>query len=580
MKCAFSILLFLGFAHCSLQAASEHPVRQAQDKPNVILILSDDQGIGDFGIHGNPIVQTPFIDQMARNSASLSRFYVNAVCSPTRASLMTGRWSYRTGVTDTFKGRSIMNTEETTIAEALKAAGYATGLFGKWHLGDVYPYRPMDQGFETCIYHRGGGLGQPSEPLGADERYTNPVLFRNGIQFTAEGFCCDIYFTEAIHFIKDAKEKNKPFFAYIASNTPHSPFHDVPQKWLSYYQRLNLENNRFPQDEGHPISGKDDLDTRARIYAMVSNLDENVGRLFGELDELGLTENTVVIYLCDNGPNGHRYVKGFKGRKSNAWEGGVRSPFWAHWPEGFKGGTVSDVLSAHVDVFPTLLDLCGVERPEGFPLDGRSILGHLTGQKKESEDRTLILQSHRGEEPEAWRNATVITPQWKLVSNGGSNERQLFDLLKDPFALNNVIADFPDIRRELESRYDKWLAEMRRINPMDLPLFVGTAHEHETVLTNQDAKEIDEKTRAGEWRLKVTESGIYRIGFSDKTFDGPVTVDLLIDNQRVSTRSVPGLKERYEFDPVKLEEGRKTLRVVRRDAESRFLHVYVSKQGR
>ena len=176
--------------------------RVSNSPPNVILIMSDDQGIGDFGITGNPIVQTPFIDKMARNSASLNRFYVNAVCSPTRSSLMTGRWSYRTGVTDTFKGRSIMSSEETTIAEVLKEAGYATALFGKWHLGDTYPYRPMEQGFETAIYHRGGGLAQPSEPIEADRRFTDPVLFRNGEQYTAEGFCCDVYFSEAIEFIK------------------------------------------------------------------------------------------------------------------------------------------------------------------------------------------------------------------------------------------------------------------------------------------------------------------------------------------------------------------------------------------
>lgn len=570
--------LFLGLINLLVLSTTFAVENSAtQDSPNVILIMSDDQGIGDFGINGNPIVQTPFIDQMARNSASMSRFYVNAVCSPTRASLMTGRWSYRTGVTDTFKGRSIMNAEETTIAEALKTAGYATGLFGKWHLGDTYPYRPMDQGFETCVYHRGGGLGQPSEPLGADERYTNPVLFRNGVQYTAEGYCCDIYFSEAIDFIEESKEKKKPFFAYIASNTPHGPYHDVPQKWLSYYKGLNLENDQFPQEDGHPITGNDDLDTRARIFAMVSNLDENVGRLFGELDRLELTENTLVIYMCDNGPNGNRYVNGFKGRKSNAWEGGVRSPFWAHWPRGFKAGTISNALSAHVDVYPTILELCNVDPPDGFPLDGRSMLGYLTGQKMDGSDRTLILQSHRGEEPEAWENATLITSRWKLVNNGKPGDQQLFDLSNDPFALDNVVGDFPAVQEELGNRYDAWLLEMRNINPMDLPLYVGTEYEEETVLTNQDAKEVEGETRLNEWRLQVAETGTYRIGFSDKSFSGPIAVDLLVDNELVATQSIPGLKERYSFGLVDLKEGRRTLRAVRRDGESRFLHVYISK---
>ncbi|MCB1122174.1 MAG: arylsulfatase, partial [Verrucomicrobiae bacterium] len=453
---------------------------------NVILIMSDDQGIGDFGVNGNPIVQTPFIDALAKDSVTMSRFYVNAVCSPTRSSLMTGRWNYRTGVTDTFKGRSIMNADETTIAEVLRDAGYSTGIFGKWHLGDVYPYRPMDQGFETAIYHRGGGLGQPSEPIDADRRYTNPVLFRNGEQFTAEGFCCDVYFSEAMDFIKNAQSKDKPFFAYIASNTPHSPFHDVPEKWLNYYKGLNLDNGQFPQEPGHPIRGEDDLDDRARVYAMVSNLDENVERLFGFLDEMQLTENTLVIYMCDNGPNGNRYVAGFRGRKSNAWEGGVRSPFWAHWPKVLKPGTRSDVLSAHVDVFPTILEACGVAMPKGLKIDGRSMLNFLKGATGEPEDRTVILQSHRGERPEPWENATVLTQRWKLVNNGKPGKHELFDLSKDPFALNDVIEKYPEVRSDLEARYDTWITEMRRINPMDLPLYVGTEFEPETVLTTQD----------------------------------------------------------------------------------------------
>lgn len=571
---AFCGLLWIPFGGL----AQENNEPTSSDPPNVILILSDDQGIGDFGINGNPVVQTPFIDRMARNSASMNRFYVNAVCSPTRASLMTGRWSYRTGVTDTFKGRSIMNFEETTVAEILKEAGYATGLFGKWHLGDVYPYRPMEQGFETAVYHRGGGLGQPSEPAGADARYTNPVLFRNGVQFTAEGYCCDVYFSEAIDFIKASRNDEKPFFVYIASNTPHGPYHDVPEKWLNYYKALDLENSRFPQERGHPIGGNDDLDTRASIYAMVSNLDENVGRLFGALEQMNLVENSLVIYMCDNGPNGNRYVTGFKGRKSNAYEGGIRSPFWAHWPKALNAGTVSDALSAHVDLLPTVLEACGVGLPEGLSVDGRSMLGYLKGEQGEPDDRTVLLQSHRGEKPEIWENATVITQRWKLVNNGKPGNLELFDLSKDPFALDNVISQFPDVRRELEEEYHHWIEQMRDVNPMDLPLFVGSEHEPETVLTNQDLNEIDGKgsDRKGEWRLKVLESGAYLISFSDKAITAPVTADLHIDDERVATLTSHEARERYSFGPVLLKEGMRTLSVTPHHRDNRHLHVFIS----
>jgi len=243
-------------------------------RPNVIIMMTDDQGCGDFGVVGNPVIRTPNLDAMARRSAEMTRFYVSPVCSPTRASLMTGRWNYRTGVADTWLGRSTMHGDEVTVAEALREAGYATGMSGKWHLGDCYPYRPMDQGFDVAVYHRGGGLAQPSEPLANKGRYTDPVLFRNGKQFKAKGYCTDVYFSEAISWITRQRKAGKPFLAYIATNAPHAPFGDVPKKWLDYYTKKNLANNRYPQEAGHRIPGRSNLANRARIFAMISNIDD------------------------------------------------------------------------------------------------------------------------------------------------------------------------------------------------------------------------------------------------------------------------------------------------------------------
>ena len=258
----------------------------AQKQPNVIIMITDDQGYGDFGIKGNPLIKTPNLDAMAKRSFEMNRYYVNAVCSPTRASLMTGRNAYRTGITDTFKGRSIMRAEEVTLAEILKDAGYSTGLFGKWHLGDNYPFRPMDQGFDHAIYHLGGGLGQPSEPKENKRRYTDAILFENGKKVQTKGFCCDVYFDEAIDWFKQQNKAGKPFFAYIASNTPHSPYHDVPQGWLDYYSKIDLHPRNFPQTKGHPIPEKGfNQDTVARVFAMVSNIDDNVGKLFNSLEK-------------------------------------------------------------------------------------------------------------------------------------------------------------------------------------------------------------------------------------------------------------------------------------------------------
>ena len=404
------------------------------ETPNIILMITDDQGYGDFGVKGNHLIKTPHIDAMAGRSFEMTRFYVNAVCSPTRASLMTGRSSYRTGVTDTFKGRSIMRTEEFTLAEMLKERGYATGLFGKWHLGDNYPFRAMDQGFETALYHKGGGLGQPSEPLENGRRYTDPILFLNGIQTSYKGYCCDVYFEEAIKWFTKQHKNNKPFFAYIATNTPHSPFHDVPENWYNYYKNKDLGKANFKQDKGHKIAGDDDNDRTARIYAMVSNIDDNVGKVFYALKKLKITRNTIVIYMSDNGPHGDRYVGGFRGKKSMSTEGGLRSPIWIQWTGKFKAGGKSDLITAHFDFMPTIAELIGVKMPGDKAIDGKSILPTLMGKAQKWDDRKIILQSHRGTKVQRLVNAAVISQNWKLMTDP-NGKAELYNMKDDPFAL-------------------------------------------------------------------------------------------------------------------------------------------------
>lgn len=307
-------------------------------RPNVVLIMTDDQGYGDLGVHGNPIVRTPNIDAMAKKSAILPNFYVSPVCTPTRAALMTGRYNYRTRAIDTFRGRAMMDTEDVTIAELLKAAGYATGIFGKWHLGDCYPMRAIDQGFEVSLVHRGGGLGQPSDPPGAEDKYTDPVLFRNGTAEQAKGYCTDVYFTEGMNWAGQAAAAGKPFFLYLPTNCPHGPFDDVPPKEYAYYKQQTISANRFPKNAGNPIPRNMDADTQARVYAMIENIDQNVGRLLKWLDEQKLTDNTLVIFMTDNGRATPGYNAGLRGNKSTVYEGGLRSPFFACWPGKLQPG--------------------------------------------------------------------------------------------------------------------------------------------------------------------------------------------------------------------------------------------------
>ena len=298
----------------------------AQSRPNVVLVMTDDQGIGDFSHAGHGVLETPNLDLLAASSPKVARFYVSPVCSPTRASLLTGRYNYRTRVVDTWIGRSMMEPEEVTLAEILGAAGYATGIFGKWHLGDCYPLRPIDQGFEEALVHRGGGLAQPSEPPANERRYTDAILVHNGVEVETEGYCTDVYFDAALEFIDESLEAERPFFAYVATNAPHDPFHDVPPELYAKYAGRELEPT---------LRGKSDkVDREARICAMVENIDQGVGRLLEHLEELGIADDTIVVFLNDNGPLWGRFTKGLRGHKTGVYEGGIRAPLFVRWPGG------------------------------------------------------------------------------------------------------------------------------------------------------------------------------------------------------------------------------------------------------
>ena len=263
-------------------------------KPNIVIILTDDQGFGELGVTGNPIVRTPHIDRFAAQSVSLMNFHVMPVCSPTRACLMTGRYNYRTGVTDTFLGRSLMHPDETTLAQMLAAGGYRTGIFGKWHLGDNYPMRAMDKGFNETLVLNGGGLAQPGDPPDPeDERgaYFNATLRHNGAWVKTDGYVSDVITAAAIQFIE--KKSDKPFFVYLPFNCPHAP-HQVPPEYREHYSGKNFSATAFPIF-GHPMAAKNDPDDLARVYGMIENIDDNVGRLLAKLDELRLADNTIVI---------------------------------------------------------------------------------------------------------------------------------------------------------------------------------------------------------------------------------------------------------------------------------------------
>ncbi len=504
----------------------------ADDKPNIVLIMTDDQGYADLSIMGNPVLETPHIDSLARDGASMDTFYVSPVCSPTRASLMTGRYNYRTRLVDTWKGRSMMEPEEFTIAEALGEAGYKTGIFGKWHLGDNYPMRATDQGFQEALIHLGGGLGQPSEPRENNRRYTDPILFRNNIQVQTKGYCTDVYFDGAIDFIDQSVSAKKPFFTYIATNAPHSPYHDVPEALYQKYKNKDLTPVLLGNTE--------DADTVARVFAMDENIDQNVGKLLAHLKAKNIEENTIVIFMVDNGPNTRRYIGLSRGKKNEVHDGGIRSPFFMRWPAQLKAGARSDRIAAHIDVMPTLLEAAQVSLPADHPFDGRSILPLLKGENPNWPDRSLVLQIHRGDQPTPLHHIAVREQRWKLVHpTGFANERmpadiplELYDMEADPGETNNLYESRPEIAKRLMQSYERWFTDVSSTRPDNYTpprIILGTENETRTTLSTQDRRVTES---GGEWLLEFQGDHTYDVEFLWKEPVENLTLELQIGTQR------------------------------------------------
>lgn len=408
-------------------------------QPNVLLIMTDDQGYGDVASHGNPIIKTPRQDQLAAEGARLDHFFVSPVCAPTRASLLTGRYSLRTGVHGVTRGYENMRSEEITLAEVLQPAGYATGCFGKWHNGRHAPNHPNGQGFEEFIGFCGGHWNT----------YFDAPLQHNGSKFTSQGYIADAITDAALAFMKREQGK-RPWFCYVAYNTPHSPWR-MPDKYWEMYDGLQLDAKAHS------------------AYAMVSNLDWNLGRLLDALEGLNATRDTVVIFLSDNGANSDRYNAGMKGRKASVDEGGTRVPCFIRWPGRIKAGTRIQPIAFHLDILPTLGELCHVELDEGHRsrLDGRSLVPLLMPSSDTNwPDRVFFTDRFRwGQRIENIRGA-VRTERWRATR---SNRRwQLYDMRQDPGQTQDVASQFPDVVVSLAAQFDTWLADVTQA-PLEWP---------------------------------------------------------------------------------------------------------------
>jgi len=408
---------------------------QAAEKPNVVIVITDDQGYGDLSCHGNPELKTPMIDALHAESVRLTDYHVSPTCSPTRSAFLTGHWTNRTGVWHTIMGRSMLRENEVTIGQIFKDGGYATGMFGKWHLGDNHPYRPEDRGFTEVMRHGGGGVGQT--PDFWDNAYFDGSYWHNGTPEPVKGFCTDVFFDYAKRFIKEQKEADKPFLAYIATNAPHGPMHS-PAEYSQHYEK-------------HGVGV-------ANFYGMIANIDDNVGQMRQFLDDEGLTENTIFIFTTDNGSSSGAKVfnAGMRGQKGSEYDGGHRVPFFVHWPAGkMTGGRDINQITAHVDIVPTLIDLCDVPAPKEVKFDGVSLSPLLKQEKVEWPDRILVTDSQRVKDPIKWRKSSVMTAQWRLI-----NGKQLYDIKADPGQQSNIASANPEVVKRLTDFYDAWWEEL------------------------------------------------------------------------------------------------------------------------
>jgi len=429
-------------------------VRIGAKRPNIVVILSDDQGWGDLSIHGNTNLETPNIDSLARDGALFDRFFVCSVCAPTRAEFLTGRYHPRGGVHGVSTGAERLNLEEKTIGDTFKSAGYATATFGKWHNGTQYPYHPNARGFDEYYGFCSGHWGN----------YFDPILEHNGEIVRGKGYITDDLTDHTLAFIE--KNKNQPFFCYLPYNTPHSPM-QVPDRFYEKFENHPIEmRNRDPQTE--------QIEKTRCALAMCENIDWNVGRILGKLDELKLSEKTIVVYFGDNGPNSSRWNGNMKGRKGSTDEGGVRVPCLIRWPGHIKPGTQILQIAGGIDLLPTLADMAGIPLVTTKVLDGISLKPLLLSETVQWPDR-MIFSHQKG-------RVSVRIQRYRLDNNGG-----LFDMITDPGQYHNISKEKPEVAATLTEAVARWKDEvLPESSEDDRPFPVGYPEFPATILPARD----------------------------------------------------------------------------------------------
>ena len=526
-------------------------IAQAADKPNVVLIMADDMGYGDLACNGNPIIRTPEIDKLANESIRLEDYHAYPYCIPARASLLTGLYADKTGVHNRENAHWFVRTDKTMISTLFKRAGYTTGMFGKWHLGDNHPYGPESRDFDEVVRHFNGAIGLLGDYW--DNDYQDDHYYHNGRWEPYKGYCTDVFFGEAQKFVDRAVQENEPFFLYLPTNVPHGPY-IVPPKYRE------------------PYAGK----CKAKVqnfFAMITNLDENVGKLRRHLEDIGQADNTLFIFTSDNGTAAGAGVfnAGMRGRKGDEYEGGHRVPMFIHWPGGgLDKEKRIETLTNITDIVPTLVDLCALETPEDLHFDGQSLRPLLEqGDSAPWPDRILMTDQQYRWPIRKWKTTTIMNERWRLINN-----RELYDIRADFGQKKNVYDQHPEVVQQLSAWYDRlWHEEIEPEIDIVAEIPVGTDHSDEVILAYHDCcrhrggwfqdtirymefKRRKENEPKAFWPIHVDAPGTYRIELRR----WPVEVDRPIRNLCDPAPAVYGLPRWHKKHPaVALEATSATL---------------------
>ncbi|MHC4624805.1 MAG: arylsulfatase [Planctomycetota bacterium] len=518
----------MGAAATSAGCATAPPSRRdSQSKPNVILIMTDDQGYGDFSCHGNPVLKTPNLDTLHGQSVRLTDFHVAPMCTPTRSQLISGLDALRNRARHVCGGLDMLRQDVPTMADIFKASGYRTGLFGKWHLGDNYPYLPQYRGFEETVYHKSWGITSAGAYWGND--YFDDTYYHNGQLQKYDGYCNDVWFTETMKWIKARAAKNEPFFCYLPTNVPHAPLL-VPEEYAEPYEQ----------------HGK-----TAKFFGMIANVDENMGKLMQMLDDIGIADNTIVIFLTDNGGAGGVKVfnAGMRGKKRSPYDGGHRAACFIRWPDGgLKHGGDIDELTTCQDLLPTLIDLCGLRTPGRAEFDGMSLAGVLRGSAKTLPDRMIVVQYSI--DISKW-NGAVMWKKWRLV-----NGDELYNVAADPGQQNNIAGEHPDIVKAMRDHYERWYSEVEPTASQPCYVHIGSRYENPVDLTCAQwymiyADNLGDIKGGNNsyWNVFVERPGKYEFTLSRYPLEADTAMDAPMTVRQHNVTALPIARARLKIGP-------------------------------